>query len=92
MFCLENKEMTDKRDRRKGREITLALQMTGKWLTIIIKIMKQIGPNGSILTSQMKLGCFNSRKLVTKFEVLIPVLISSRVCCDVTLCLWLSCY
>jgi len=32
--------------------------MTGKWLTIIIKMMMKIGPNGSILASQMNLGSF----------------------------------
>lgn len=82
--------MTDKRGRRKGREIMEFRQVTGEWLTIIIKMMMKVGPNDSILTSQMNLGSFNSRKLVTKFEVLVPVLISSRVCCDVTLCRWLN--
>jgi len=73
-------------------EITEARHMTGKWLTIIIKMMMQIGPNGGILTSQLNSGVFKSRKLFTEFEVVTLMLISSRVCCHVTLCLWLRKY
>lgn len=79
--------------RRRAGEITEARHMTGQWLLIIIKIIMMIGPNGSILTSQINRGFFfKSRKLLTKFKVLIPVLISNRVCCDVRLCRWLISY